>query len=397
MFQNFFYRLKSKKIPVSTIELLDLIQVIRTLSEKDGYLPLQRFYYIARSCLIKDIKFYDDYDLIFADTFGDSKLNSEDIKARLSDWLSQSIENLLSEERKKNAMNLSIEDVFRELFNRLNEQKERHDKGNYWIGTGGTSSFGNKGYNQNGIRVGGEGGEGIAKQILGDRNYKEYRTDVSLNVRQIKLALKKLKDLRKEGKKEFQLDPTIQKTCENAGDIELIFQASRKNKIKVMLLMDVGGSMTPHSRNVSRLFSAAHQLNHFKEFHYYYFHNIIYDKVFIDSSFYNSLSLDKLFKKISPDTKILFVGDAAMNPYELYGSYGSYYTYESILENKNPNVTGISTLKSIISFYSSSVWLNPDSPQYWTSTTCEAIWDEVPMYFLSIDGLQHAISKLMNL
>ncbi len=396
MFQNFFFRLKSKKIPVSTIELLDLIRVVQALSERDGYLSLGRFYLIARSCLIKDIKYYDDYDLVFADTFGESRLELGNIKAKLSEWLNESIENFLSEERKKNAMNLSIEDVLRELFNRLNEQKERHDKGNYWVGTGGTSAFGNKGYNQNGVRVGGEGGEGIAKQILGDRNYKDYRTDESLNVRQLKLALKKLKDLRKEGKKEFQLDPTIQKTCENAGDIELIFQASRKNKIKVMLLMDVGGSMTPHTQNVGRLFSAAHQLNHFKEFHYFYFHNIIYDRVYLDASFYNSISLDKLYKKISPDTKVLFVGDAAMNPYELYGSYGNYYTYESIIENISPKVTGLSSLKSIISFYNNSVWLNPDSPQFWTSTTCEAIWDEIPMYFLSVDGLQQAISKLIN-
>jgi uncharacterized protein with von Willebrand factor type A (vWA) domain len=396
MFQNFFYRLKSKKIPVSTTELLDLIKAVSFHSENESPLTLKKFYSIARSCLIKDIKYYDEYDLVFAETFGDNKIGDMEFNEKLTEWLSKAIENNLTDDRKKNAMNLPIDEIFNELRKRLEEQKERHDKGNHWVGTGGTSAFGNKGYNQNGLRVGGEGGEGIAKQIVGDRNYKEYRTDESLNIRQLKIALKKLKDLRKEGRKEFQLEDTIKKTCENAGDIELVFHSSRKNKLKLMLLMDVGGSMTPHSQSVSKLFSAAHQLNHFKEFHYYYFHNIIYDRVYNDSIFDKSVSLEKLFKKISPDTKVIFVGDASMNPYELFGSHGSIYSYNSISEAKL-KITGHSTLKNLVNFYKSSIWLNPDPPQYWSSTTCEAIWDEIPMYFLSVDGIVKAISKLMSI
>jgi len=396
MFQNFFYRLKSKKIPVSTTELLDLIKAVSFHSENQSPLTLKKFYSIARSCLIKDIKYYDEYDLVFAETFGDNKIGNMEFNEKLTEWLSKAIENNLTDDRKKNAMNLPIDEIFNELRKRLEEQKERHDKGNHWVGTGGTSAFGNKGYNQNGLRVGGEGGEGIAKQIVGDRNYKEYRTDESLNIRQLKIALKKLKDLRKEGRKEFQLEDTIKKTCENAGDIELVFHSSRKNKLKLMLLMDVGGSMTPHSQSVSKLFSAAHQLNHFKEFHYYYFHNIIYDRVYNDSIFDKSVSLEKLFKKISPDTKVIFVGDASMNPYELFGSHGSIYSYNSISEAKL-KITGHSTLKNLVNFYKSSIWLNPDPPQYWSSTTCEVIWDEIPMYFLSVDGIVKAISKLMSI
>ncbi len=396
MFQNFFYRLKSKKIPVSTTELLDLIKAVSFHSENESPLTLKKFYSIARSCLIKDIKYYDEYDLVFAETFGDNKIGDMEFNEKLTEWLSKAIENNLTDDRKKNAMNLPIDEIFNELRKRLEEQRERHDKGNHWVGTGGTSAFGNKGYNQNGLRVGGEGGEGIAKQIVGDRNYKEYRTDESLNIRQLKIALKKLKDLRKEGRKEFQLEDTIKKTCENAGDIELVFHSSRKNKLKLMLLMDVGGSMTPHSQSVSKLFSAAHQLNHFKEFHYYYFHNIIYDRVYNDSIFDKSVSLEKLFKKISPDTKVIFVGDASMNPYELFGSHGSIYSYNSISEAKL-KITGHSTLKNLVNFYKSSIWLNPDPPQYWSSTTCEAIWDEIPMYFLSVDGIVKAISKLMSI
>jgi uncharacterized protein with von Willebrand factor type A (vWA) domain len=396
MFQDFFYRLKAKNIPVSTTELIDLIKITAHYSSNQGHMSLKEFYTIARSCLIKDIKYFDDYDLVFASTFANANISDEKFKELLSEWLRIAEENELSEDRKSKAMKLSPDEVFEEFKKRLEEQKERHDKGNYWVGTGGTSAFGNKGYNQNGIRVGGDGGEGIALQIIGDRNYKEYRTDESLNVRQLKVALKKLRDLRKDGRKEFQLEPSIKKTCENAGDLELIFQSSRKNRLKLMLLMDVGGSMTPHSNSVSRLFSAAHQINHFKEFHYFYFHNIIYDRVFLDSNFDESITVDRLMKKISSDTKVIFVGDGAMNPYELYGTYGSIYSFSNLDDNPKKKVTGMNTLTGLTKNYKNSIWLNPDSPKYWNSTTCEAIWDIIPMYYLSIDGLDKAILRLKN-
>ncbi len=397
MFQDFFYRLKSKNIPVSTTELIDLIKMTSYFSSNNGSLSIKEFYTVARSCLIKDIKYFDDYDLVFANTFGNTPISDDNFKGLLSEWLRIAKENEISEERKSKAMKLSDDEVFKEFQKRLEEQKERHDKGNYWVGTGGTSAFGSKGYNQNGIRVGGEGGEGIALQILGDRNYKEYRTDESLSVRQLKVALKKLRDLRKDGRKEFQLEPTIKKTCENAGDLELIFESSRKNKLKLMLLMDVGGSMTPHSISVSRLFSAAHQMNHFKEFHYFYFHNIIYDRVFTDSNFDESITVERLKKKISPDTKVIFVGDGAMNPYELFGSYGSNYSYSEMDNARKIKITGMNTLNNIIKYYTSSIWLNPDPQRYWNSTTCEAIWDILPMYYLSVDGLHKAISRLKEI
>lgn len=395
MFDDFFFRLKGKKIPVSSSELMDFLKIVKFRIEKDGTIPLTNLYTLSRSCLVKDIKYFDDFDLVFAATFGNLELNDSQFQAILAEWLRIAEENKLSEDAKENAMKLETSEVFSELERRLREQKERHDKGNYYLGTGGTSAFGNKGYNQNGVRVGGEGGEGIAIQILGDRNYREYRTDESLNVRQLKVALKKLKSLRKEGRKEFQLDPTIKKTCENGGELEIIFQSSRKNKLKLVLLMDVGGSMTPHSRSVSRLFSAAHQMNHFKEFHYYYFHNIIYDRVFLDSTFDTSLSIERLFQKISPDTKVIFVGDAAMNPYELFGSYGSSFSYNYFGEGHKNKVTGISTLQRITKYYEKCVWINPDSPTYWSSTSCEAIGNEMPMFYLSVNGLSAAIRELL--
>ncbi|MCB1176671.1 MAG: VWA domain-containing protein, partial [Leptospiraceae bacterium] len=212
--------------------------------------------------------------------------------------------------------------------------------------------------------------------------------------RQIKVALKKLKDLRKQGRKEFSIDKSIEKTCENGGDIELVFSPTRKNQLKLMLLMDVGGSMTPHAERVSKLFSAAHQMNHFKEFHYYYFHNIVYDHVYEDALFRKKIRLERLIKKIAKDTKVIFVGDAAMNPYELFGAVGRYHYFRD--ENEPTPRSGMESLKFLLDFYEKSIWMNPDDRRYWGATTCDAIWDEVPMYFLSVDGLSQGIKYLLT-
>ncbi|MDX1959106.1 MAG: hypothetical protein SFU98_11075 [Leptospiraceae bacterium] len=397
MFVQFFYLLKGKKIPVSTTELLDLLKTISVISAEQGYLNLERLHSVMRCCLIKDVKYYDEFDLLFSEYFG--KLDLKNINnSELLDWLTKAKEKNLSEEQKQNAMNLGLEELIEELKKRLEEQKERHDGGNYWIGTGGTSSFGNSGFNQNGVKIGGEkagGGGKTAIWNLGDRTFQAYRHDEAIQVRNLKIALKKLKELRKEGRKEFSIDKTIQKTTDNAGDLELVFSSSRKNKLKLMLLMDVGGSMTPHAERVSKLFSAAHQMNHFKEFHYYYFHNIIYDCVYEDARFQKRIPLDRLFKKISPDTRLIFVGDAAMNPYELFGNsaaFGGFYSNSG----SRKSISGIETLELLKDYYHHSIWLNPDDRRYWNSTTCEAIWDRISMYYLSVDGLSTGIKELIN-
>jgi len=392
MFEELFYKLKARKVPVSTTELLDLIRAIAGHSNLRGVLSLKEFYFIARSCLVKDIKFFDDYDLVFANVFGNLGVNDEEFRKLLETWLSKSAGLSISEEKKNNAPLLSEEELFLELQKRLEQQKSRHDGGNYWIGTSGVSPFGHSGYNPQGIRIGGESLNKTALQVFAERKYRDYRTDESLNVRQIKLALKKLKDLRKSGRPEFSIEKTIHKTCENGGDLELVFAPSRKNQLKLMLLMDVGGSMTPHADRVSKLFSAAHQLNHFKEFHYYYFHNIMYEYVYEDASFLKKISLDRLTKKISKDTKVIFVGDAAMNPYELFGTMGRYYHNFDVPKSRS----GIEALEFLLDFYKSSIWLNPDDPRYWSSTTCEAIADRVSMFFLSVNGLERGVQKLLK-
>jgi uncharacterized protein len=395
MFFQIFYRLKMRKVPVSTTELLDFLKVVQYISDTKGFSNLKELYLVGRSSLIKDIKYFDDYDLIFSEVFSTLKINDEEFRNLLNQWLSEISKSTLDEDRKKDAMNLSTEDLFKELEKRINEQKEKHNGGNYWIGTGGTSAFGNSGFNPNGVKIGENPGMKLAIDVLNERKYREYRTDERLNVRQIKIALKNLKDLRKEGRKEFHLEETILKTCENGGDPEIVFQASRKNKLKLMLLMDVGGSMTPHAERVSKLFSAAHQMNHFKEFHYYYFHNIVYNKVYETASFQKSISLNRLFKKISRDTKVIFVGDASMNPYELFGVAGRYFQ-STLYQNQDKELSGIDSLKKLLDFYTDSVWINPEPQSYWDIGTCSAIWELVPMYFLSVDGLKKAINSLIK-
>ncbi|MCE9502093.1 MAG: VWA containing CoxE family protein, partial [Leptospira sp.] len=323
-----------------------------------------------------------------------------EFKKKIEEWLNSAIEQELSDERKTNALHIPPEDLMRELEKRLREQKERHDGGNYWIGTGGTSPFGNSGFNPNGIRIGGESGGKSAISIAEERRYADYRTDETLNVRQIKVALKNIRDLRKQGRPDISIPKTIDGTCKNAGDIDIVFEKSRKNNMKLLLLMDVGGSMTPHAERVSKLFSAGHQLNHFKEFHYYYFHNIMYDYVYKDASMRNRISVEYLLNKLKPDTRVIFVGDAYMAPYELMNRPFTYdYVYGRSAKNQKPASepkSGFERLSQLTHFFKYSVWLNPENRKYWNAPTIEMIRKEIPMFFLSVDGLKQGVRKLVG-
>ncbi|MCX7998996.1 MAG: VWA containing CoxE family protein [Leptospiraceae bacterium] len=391
MFEVLFYRLRARRVPVSTTELLDFIKAIQGYVVRKGVVSLKEFYNIARSCLVKDIRYFDDFDLTFAEVFGNLELLDIQIKELLENWLKKIEENTITEEQKQKAPFYDINELFQELHKRLREQQTRHSCGNYWIGTSGTSAFGHSGYNKQGVRIGGEGVQKLAIQVFAERKYREYRTDESLQVRQIKVALKKLKILKKQGRPIFSIEKTIEKTSQNGGDLEIGYTPPRKNHLKLMLLMDVGGSMTPHAQKVSKLFSAAHQLNHFKEFHYYYFHNIIYEHVYEDALFTKKLDVMRLLQKIPSDTKVIFVGDAAMSPYELFGYVRNYY-----YQNSQNTRSGLETLELLRNHYPSSIWLNPDDPRYWGGTTCEAIADRIPMFFLSVDGLEKGIKTLMG-
>ncbi|ETW93710.1 MAG: hypothetical protein ETSY1_38030, partial [Candidatus Entotheonella factor] len=323
MFLDFFYNLRRHRIPVSITEWMALM---RALSEGFAHASLERFYVLARALLVKDVGFYDAYDLAFKETFQGIETPAE-IVDEILNWLQdpKALEGLTPEQL---AMLPKLDlEALRELFaERLKEQQERHDGGNRWIGTGGTSPFGNNGKNPAGIRVGGEGGQRSAIQVAEDRRYQNYRHDRTLDIRQTQMALKKLRYLQRIGaEEELNLDETIDQTCRNGGEIELIFSPPRKNNSKVLLLMDAGGSMLPYTNVMEQLFSAAHQMTHFKDFQYYYFHNCVYEQVYTDIRMNKKTSVQALLRTLDADYKVILVGDAYMAPEELTAPGGAIY------------------------------------------------------------------------
>ncbi|MEW5911045.1 MAG: VWA domain-containing protein [Thermodesulfobacteriota bacterium] len=387
MFIDFFYTLKSLKVPVSITEWMTLM---RALDEGYAKSSLTAFYYLARAILIKSEAFYDQYDQAFSHVFKDAELPA-DIRQEILDWLADPENRLeLPPEELERLQKLDLEELRRELEKRLAEQKERHDGGSRWIGTGGTSPFGHSGAHPGGIRIGGPGGGGMAAQIAAERRFRNYRTDVTLDVRQIKLALKKLRQFAKEGPEDWlDLDQTIDQTCRNAGEIELVFTRERKNTVKVLLLMDSGGSMNPYARLVDRLFSAAHQMAHFRDLKAYYFHNCIYQDVYQDM--YNSLSLPtgSLLHNLSQDYKVILVGDAFMSPSELLSVGGAIDYY---YHNDSP---GLDWLQRVADHFRYCVWLNPMPERAWMHPTISTISKIFPMFPLTLDGLDDAVKALM--
>ncbi len=386
LFLEFFYLLRQKGLPVSSREWLMFVDALaKGLVAADLY----RFYALARATLIKSEKHYDLFDQCFAHYFAGAEAPQAFGRA-LQEWLEDPIEQPeLSPEDLALLEEHDFEELMKMFEERLKEQEERHDGGNRWIGTGGTSPFGHGGANPAGIRVGGQGGGGRAVQIAANRRFREYRSDLVLDTRQIGMALRRLRRLGREGvNTEVDIDQTIDATAKNAGDLEIIMCPPRENRLRVLLLMDVGGSMDPFARLVSRLFSAAHQASHFKEFHAYYFHNCVYDKVYETHRLRKGLTLDELTRRLLPETRLIFVGDAHMAPYELTAPYGAVDYWE---QNES---AGISYLKRLDAHFLKSVWLNPIPKRFWTHPTIRMIKECFPMFELTIEGLEDAVSEL---
>lgn len=396
MFLDFFYTLRAKGAPASTGEYLDFLKAIESLCADGAPPDMDTFYHIARTTLVKDVKYYDAFDLGFAECF-EGVVSDEDFKNKLKSWLEKAKENELSEERKAQAPNLPSEELLKELQKRMDEQKERHDGGHKWIGTGGISPFGHSGHNPAGVRIGGSSGSRSALAVAGKREFKEYRDDEKLDVRNLKVALKKLRALKKTGRKKLDIDASIKRTCENMGEIEIVESAQRKNSLRLVLLMDVGGSMTPHSKRVEKLFSAAHQTNHFKSFDSYYFHNIFYDKVYkgaeMDSR--KSVRIDDLKKTYPVDTRFLIVGDAYMAPYELFQMTGSMREFYFNLRNAGGSAkTGIDRVRQLKGLFPNTVWLNPEGEALWSSPSISAVRSQVPMFEMTLAGIDKAVKEL---
>lgn len=398
MFDPFFYALKKAGVPAGTGEYLDMLRALLGHAERGLAVTPERFYFLSRACLVKDEKYFYAFDQIFASMFQGALSAEDPFRKFLEEWLKNAAE---LKAREGQGPEYNPEELWKELEDRLNTQKERHDGGTRWVGTAGKSPFGHSGENPSGVRIGGEGMRRSAMDSTGSR-YLEYSDQQKLGVRAYKIALRKLRNLRREGRLELDLPETIHRTGQAGGDPEIVLRRSRKNRLTLLLLTDVGGSMTPYALSVSRLFTAASKMQHFREFKHYYFHNAVYDAVFDDSVFRKAVPLEALYKKFDSETRVLFVGDACMNPYELHDKRHAFfeYYYRARLKSDQPEEKSVPSaynrLFEIREHYPHSVWLNPEPERAWSHETISDIGDVIPMFPLTIGGLARAVKRLMQ-
>jgi len=389
MLLNFFYALKEGGVPVSIRELLTLIEA---LEKHVAFGDIDEFYMLSRACLVKDERFYDKFDQAFALYFNDLQTLDDFLEVLIpEDWLREEFEKTLTEEEKAKIESLGgLEELIKEFKKRLEEQKGRHEGGNKWIGTAGTSPFGNSGFNPEGVRVGGEGKQKKALKVWEKREFKNLDDSVELGTRNIKMALRRLRKFARTGaEEELDLDDTINSTAKNAGLLDIKMVPERHNAVKVLIFFDVGGSMDPYVRMCEELFSATR--TEFKHLEFYYFHNMLYDYVWKDNfrRYNEKTETIDLLHKYSSDYKVIFVGDASMSPYELESVGGSveYYNKES----------GIDWLGRMTETFEKMVWLNPVREDYWEHTpTIQSVKDELEdrMFPLTMGGLEESMALL---
>ncbi len=384
VFLDFFDTLREKGLKVSVHEWLALHEALQSGLVGSS---LTRFYFTARSLLVKRESDLDRFDEAFLQAFAGIEGSSAGLVDDVLKWLEDPKGARVLSEAELQALKALNTDALRKLFEqRLREQKERHDGGNRWIGTGGTSPFGNGGTNPAGIRVGGQGGSRSAVHVASDREFQNYRDDLVLDVRQMQVALRKLRRLlRLDARLELDLDDTIDKTSKNAGDLELVMRPPKKNQVKLTLLMDAGGSMTPYAKLVSTLFTAASKAGHWRKFEAYYFHNCVYETVWSDIALRTKVPTSNLLKFVSPEHVLVLVGDATMHPGELFEPYGSIDYWQ---RNETPGITWLERLKK---GFKHSLWLNPMPEPWWNAPSLVAVRRLFRMYPLTLKGLDEAV------
>jgi len=378
-FDQFFFVLRSAGVPVGVTEWLTFLEAL-----KAGVIgSADELYAIGRSILCRTEADYDAFDLAFATAFEEATL-PEDLASKVAEWLEEAARRF-DEDRARREETRTAEELWRDLLDTMREQTERHDGGNRWVGTGGTSPFGHSGYASRGIRVGGEGRNRSAISVAMERRWASHRTDEPYQVRNLQVALRALRDLGRDGALELDLDATIERTCRNAGDIEIVEHRARANRVHLVLLMDSGGSMAPHARRVSRLFDAAERLGTFKSMQAYAFHNCVYDVLWDESGDEGRVPTDRLIRDLGPRHRVLFVGDACMAPYELFSPHGWPPEEAS---------TGLEMLERIQRACGASAWLNPEPRRYWNHPTIRAVQGVFEMHELTVDGIREAVQGL---
>lgn len=390
MFVDFLYELRARKVPVGTQEALALARALSLGLHESSF---DGFYHVARALLVHTEAHLDAFDEAFLRHFRGIEKGGAELAQELFDWLKDAIERKseLSGEERAFLESLDPDTIFDMLEERLREQRERHDGGNRWVGTGGTSPFGHSGHAPKGVRIGGAGGNRSAIAVASARSYRGYRSDVALDVRQMGLALKRLRSFAREGaEEELDLEATIRETARNAGELEVVTRPPRRPSTRVILLMDVGGSMDPYAHLVSRLFTAAKKASHFKELRTYYFHNCVYGRVWETESFQNPIRVRDLLHECGPHHKLIVVGDALMAPYELFSPGG----FRDDAARGDDTIEGIVWLTMLREHFHRSVWLNPEPPRFWRGNTIEAVARVYPMYALTLDGLGRAMHQL---
>ncbi len=390
MLIKFFQAVRAAKVPASLKEFLDLMQA---LEKKIVFANIDEFYYLSRLCLVKDEKHFDKFDRAYGAYFEGMEALDDLFKEMIpEDWLKAEFEKNLTEEEKAQIEAMGGLEALMEAFKeRLEEQKKKHQGGNKMIGTGGTSPFGANGYNPEGFRIGQKSGRnGRAVKVWEKRGYKDLDGDVTLGIRNIKLALRRLRKFARQGAAdELDLDDTIRSTARNAGYLDIKMVPERHNSIKVLLFFDVGGSMDPHIKVCEELFSAARL--EFKHMEYFYFHNFIYESVWKDNirRTHESTSLYDLLHKYSPDYKVIFVGDASMAPYEITHPGGS-------IEHWNEEA-GAVWMQRLKDHFEKVIWINPLPEHYWgqggsLGVTKQLVEDK--MYPMTVEGLEAGMKYL---
>ena len=391
MLIKFFYTLRAAKLPVSVGEFLALLEGLKAgVIGAEGAASVDDFYYLARTTLVKNETLYDKFDRAFSAYFKGVELLTDFSKDVPLEWLRKHLELELTPEQKAQIEKLGWDELMATLKKRFEEQKERHEGGSKWIGTGGTSPFGHSGYNPQGIRIGGASKNKSAVKVWEQRAYKDYDDNLELGTRNIQVALRRLRRFAREGSElELDLDDTIHKTAANAGMLDIRMVPERHNKVKVLLLMDVGGTMDEHIHRVEELFSAAK--SQFKHLEFYYFHNCVYDFMWRNNRrrFAEKFSTWDIIRKYNRDYKLIFVGDATMSPYEILQPGGS-------VEYNNEE-TGAEWLQRLLNAFPKHAWINPEPQGVWQYRQSIALIQQLVhqrMHPLTLAGLETAMRSL---